>query len=38
MVLMSSYALTLKLVDRLANVSDQPRDKYLDDTIEMMDF
>lgn len=33
---MSSYALTLKLVDRLSNIMDEPTTKYLSDTMELM--
>lgn len=33
---MSSYAFTLKLLDRLANVSDNPSDKYLESTLEIL--
>lgn len=34
----SSYALTIKLVDRLANISDYPTEKYKQDTKELLDF
>lgn len=37
MLKMSKYAFILKLVDRLANVSDQPREKYVHNTIVMME-
>lgn len=33
---MSSYALTLKLVDRLSNIMDEPSDKYKKDTLELV--
>jgi len=33
---MSSYALTLKLCDRLANISDNPKISYINDTLELM--
>jgi (p)ppGpp synthase/HD superfamily hydrolase len=36
MVAMSSYALTLKLVDRLANMTDHPSDKSKLDTKEIL--
>lgn len=35
---LTSYALTLKLVDRLANVMDNPRERYVHQTIELMDY
>lgn len=35
---MSSYALTLKLVDRLANLMDNPTEKTKQDTKEIMDY
>ena len=38
MINMSKYALTLKLVDRLANVLDTPSKKYLSDTLDLMSF
>lgn len=38
MVGMSSYALTIKLVDRLANLLDSPTDKTKVDTIEILDY
>jgi len=38
MLKMSKYAFVLKLVDRLANISDLPSEKYLKDTINMMNF
>lgn len=34
---LSNYGLFLKLCDRLANVSDNPKQKYLDDTLEILD-
>jgi len=37
MVGMSSYALVLKLVDRLANILDTPTRKYAADTIALME-
>lgn len=33
---LSSYALTLKLIDRLANVKDSPTEKYVRDTVELI--
>jgi len=33
---MSSYALTLKLVDRLANITDNPKESYRKDTVELL--
>ena len=36
MVGMSSYALILKLADRMHNISDQPTMKMVDDTLEIM--
>lgn len=38
MITMSKYAFVLKLIDRLANVSDGPNKKYLKDTLDMMLF
>jgi (p)ppGpp synthase/HD superfamily hydrolase len=38
MVGMSSYGLTLKLLDRLSNISDAPKPSYVEDTIDMMKF
>lgn len=35
---MSKYALVIKLADRLANIYDSPSKKYVEDTIETMDF
>jgi GTP diphosphokinase / guanosine-3',5'-bis(diphosphate) 3'-diphosphatase len=35
---MSSYALILKLADRLSNILDSPGDEYVTKTIEMMDY
>jgi (p)ppGpp synthase/HD superfamily hydrolase len=34
----SSYALVIKLCDRLHNISDQPTDKMVSDTDELLDF
>jgi len=34
---MSSYALTLKLADRLSNVMDEPSEKYKVDTLDLID-
>lgn len=36
MVGMSSYALILKLADRMHNISDQPTQKMVEDTLEIM--
>ena len=36
LVNMSSYALTIKLVDRLSNIIDSPRDKYVTDTMDLL--
>jgi len=36
MLKMSSYALVIKLCDRLSNVVDKPKMKYLEDTAELM--
>lgn len=36
MVGMSSYSLTIKLVDRLANIMDNPTQKTIDDTKEIL--
>ena len=35
---MSSYGLVLKLVDRLNNISDNPKESYIKDTIKMMAY
>jgi len=35
---MSSYGLTLKLIDRLANIKDNPTQKYKDDTLELLSY
>lgn len=35
---LSSYALTLKLLDRLSNISDHPSQKYKSDTIELLKY
>ena len=37
MIGMSNYALIIKLCDRLSNVMDSPRPKYLDSTREILD-
>lgn len=37
MINMSSYALVIKLCDRLSNVIDNPTEKYLNDTATMLD-
>jgi (p)ppGpp synthase/HD superfamily hydrolase len=34
----SSYALYIKLIDRLHNISDQPKPQYVIDTIELIEF
>lgn len=34
----SSYALVIKLVDRLSNVTDNPTEKYIKDTLDLMAF
>ena len=38
MVNMSKYALTLKLVDRLANILDTPKQKYIQDTLVLLTY
>lgn len=38
MIKMSKYAFILKLIDRLSNVCDKPSDKYVKDTIELMEY
>ena len=38
MINMSKYAFILKLIDRFANVSDGPTEKYCIDTLDMMDY
>jgi hypothetical protein len=38
MVGMSCYGLTLKLLDRLSNISDAPKASYVEDTVDMMNF
>lgn len=38
MVNMSKYALTLKLVDRLANILDTPKQKYIQDTLVLVSY
>lgn len=38
MLHMSSYAFTIKLADRLHNVSDKPTKKMVDDTLATMDY
>lgn len=35
---MSKYAFLIKLADRLSNVMDQPKKKYLEDTLELMGY
>lgn len=35
---MSSWALTIKLADRLSNIMDKPSNKMIGDTIELMNF
>lgn len=38
MILMSKYAFIIKLVDRLSNILDKPGDKYVKNTLNMMEF
>lgn len=38
MVKMSKYAFILKLIDRFANITDGPREKYVIQTLDMMDY
>ncbi len=38
MILMSKYAFIIKLVDRFSNILDTPGDKYVDNTLNMMEF
>ncbi len=38
MVNMSKYSLTLKLVDRLANILDTPKQKYIQDTLVLLTY
>lgn len=38
MVQMSNYALILKLLDRLANITDHPKAQYLSDTLELINY
>jgi len=38
MVSMSKYAFILKLLDRYSNILDNPKEKYVIDTINMMDY
>lgn len=38
MINMSKYAFILKLLDRFSNIIDEPRTKYVYDTIETLDF
>ena len=38
MIGMSSYALVIKLVDRLSNIMDNPTDKYCKDTIKLLNY
>lgn len=35
---MSKYAFILKLVDRFANISDEPKEKYVANTIELIEY
>jgi hypothetical protein len=35
---MSSYALYIKLADRLHNISDNPSKKMVDETLELMEY
>ena len=34
----SSYALVIKLIDRLSNVTDNPTEKYVNDTIDLLKY
>jgi|SaaInlStandDraft_4_1057021.scaffolds.fasta_scaffold02908_2 (p)ppGpp synthase/HD superfamily hydrolase len=38
MIQMSKYAFILKLIDRLANILDNPTEEYVNDTVDMMQF
>jgi len=38
MISMTSYALVIKLVDRLSNILDNPTEKYCKDTLELIAF
>lgn len=38
MLNMSSYALTIKLVDRFANITDKPKPTYLEDTKKLISY
>jgi len=38
MVTMSKYAFILKLLDRYSNVLDNPKEKYVEDTVDIMNF
>jgi len=38
MLNMSKYAFVLKLIDRLANISDGPTQRYLENTLELIEF
>jgi guanosine-3',5'-bis(diphosphate) 3'-pyrophosphohydrolase len=38
MIGISSYALVIKLIDRLSNVTDSPTDKYVADTIDLLKY
>lgn len=38
LVKLTSYSLTLKLLDRLNNISDHPTQKMITDTIELLDY
>lgn len=35
---LTPYGLTIKLVDRLSNVMDMPSEKYLSDTVELLNY
>ncbi len=38
MVKMSKYTFTLKLLDRYSNIIDAPTEKYVNDTLDMMEY
>ncbi len=38
MINMSKYAFILKLLDRLSNIMDAPSDKYIKNTIDLMEY
>jgi len=38
MIDMSKYAFILKLIDRFSNILDEPTEKYVIDTLDMMDY